>query len=55
MSKTLPDHILKNISITVKKYGDVKGQPSFKERVRKALVYQECARRERKKLVEVTA
>ena len=50
MKVDLPDHILQNIAVTVKKYGDVKGQPTLKERIRKALVYQEWAK-ECKKLL----
>ena len=50
MNKTdLPDHILKGISLAVKTYGHVKGQPTLNERIRKALVYQE-----HRKLLEVT-
>ena len=37
----LPDHILKGISLAVKTYECVKGQPTLNERIRKALVYQE--------------
>ena len=40
----LPDHILRDISIAVKAYGHIKGQPSLKERIRKALEYQEWAK-----------
>ena len=47
MKVDLPDHILKNISITVKRYGVVKG--TLKERIRKALIYQDI-----RKKIEVT-
>ena len=54
MNKTdLPDHILKGISLAVKTYGHVKGQPTLNERIRKALVYQERVKRP-KRLLEVT-
>ena len=51
--RDLPDHILRDISIAVQWYSDVKGQQSLKERIRKALLYQESAK-ESKKLSEVT-
>ena len=50
MKVDLPDHILKNINTAVKADGHVKGQPTLKERIRKALIYQDI-----RKKMEITA